>query len=101
MKTFKGIKSIKSLFSKEIIKIVATDGYTEIFDCFEMNFNKVPITIIINYLIAIFGPIFAFFGLIKHKEFIHLYLKILFNKSIKKIVSWCKTIIDTQTSTPQ
>ena len=70
------MKQLKSLFSTEIVKIVATDGYTEISESFEMNFNKVPIGIIINYLIAIFGPIFALFGLIKHKEYIYLYLKI-------------------------
>jgi len=42
MKSFSGYQSISAYLRVETIKIIASDGYVEASDTFEMKFNQIP-----------------------------------------------------------
>ncbi|EAR96669.2 calpain family cysteine protease (macronuclear) [Tetrahymena thermophila SB210] len=52
------------------IKIVASDGYTQDSDIFQINAYGLPFILIFDLLIKILGPVFAIFGLYKYKSYV-------------------------------
>jgi len=54
---FFGMAPYTALFSKEVFRIVASNGYNEKADDFSMEFNSVPISFIINVILKFLGPL--------------------------------------------
>lgn len=60
------------MYGKTIkLKVEATDGYTKSEDFLELKPNKIPIMIILYYLVILMSAILTLMGLIKYRGMIH------------------------------
>ncbi|KAL4472026.1 hypothetical protein ABPG72_007075 [Tetrahymena utriculariae] len=69
--TFSGFKSISSFLSTERIKVVASDGFTEVSDQFTIYFNQLTFMYIMQLIFQIVGPIFGILGIWKYRSNIY------------------------------
>ncbi|EAR97574.2 MFS transporter (macronuclear) [Tetrahymena thermophila SB210] len=69
--TFTGFKSISSFLSTERIKVVASDGFTEVSDQFTIYFNQLTFTYTMQLIFQIVGPIFGILGIWKYRSNIY------------------------------
>jgi len=65
-----GIAPYTALFSKEVFRIVASNGYNEKSDEFSMEFNSIPISFMINVILKFLGPFAFAIGIYQKRNFI-------------------------------
>ena len=53
------------------IKLVGDDGFTKIFDTFEIRIFKLPIMFVIQWISQILGPIIGVIGFYKYRNYFY------------------------------
>lgn len=68
---FTGIPSYQLLNSKIQVKVVATDGYSDVSDILEIAITKIPIMFVLHYIITIGAPVVGLLGILNYRSYIY------------------------------
>ncbi|KAL4463487.1 hypothetical protein ABPG73_016450 [Tetrahymena malaccensis] len=70
-KTFSGLPQLSQFNTVLKLKIIATDGYTQAEDSFEININLIPLSYVLTVTIQIISPIIGIIGFWKYSPNIY------------------------------